>query len=315
MPPADVNVPQADQELPTLKNGSASSGLRNPDIEEASNRLFIHRLSMALIPFFIRTRITPNMVSCLGALCGLIAAFFYYNYESTAACVCGFAFMIGWHVFDGADGQLARQTGQCSPIGFVIDGVCDYVTYISVYVALALSLSITLGNEVWFLVVGAGACHALQAAAFEMQREHYIHWATHGTPQTTSACQVETRSAVSAVGSLVERGYRFIQELFRPLTFKMETEIAVMIDQGTEPMAIATAYKTNFRKVVLRWSFLSANNRTLAIFVFCFAGYPLGYFIYEVGLLTLVLLGLFGINARARAAFMASLTLPNTQTP
>lgn len=314
MPPADGQTAPVPDDAAQTETDDKTSGLRNQDIEEASNRLFIHRISMALIPFFIRARITPNMVSCCGALSGLVAAFCYYNFESAVACILGFLFMLGWHVFDGADGQLARQTGQCSPIGFVIDGICDYATYIFVYVALALALSETMGNQVWFLVVGAGICHAIQAAAFEMQREHYLHWTTHGTPQTTPTCQVETKDAASAVGSVIEHGYRFLQELFRPLTFKMEAEVGERREQGLEPTAVATAYKSQFRNVVLRWSLLSANNRTFAIFVFCIAGYPLGYFIFEVSVLTLVLFGLLSNNAKARNAFMKSLLLPNARS-
>lgn len=314
MSPADAQTAPVSEDV-MQTDADVNSGLRNQDIEEVSNRLFIHRISAALIPFFIRARITPNMVSCFGALSGLIAAIFYYNYHSLVACILGFLFMIGWHVFDGADGQLARQTGQCSPIGFVIDGICDYATYTFVYVALALALSETIGNQVWFVVVAAGICHAIQAAAFEMQREHYLHWIAHGSPQTTSNCHVETKDSASAVGSLIERGYRFMQELFTPLTFKMETEITELLDQGVEPEAVANAYKAHFRKVVLRWSLLSANNRTIAIFVFCITGYPLGYFIFEVVVLTLVLLNLLNMNARTRSSFMDSLSLLKAQTP
>lgn len=313
MPPAEADTTVNPDSPAHLRSATEDSGLRNQDIEEASNRLIIHRISLALIPFFIRTRITPNMVSCFGALSGLIAAFCYYNYETTAACVLGFTFMIGWHVFDGADGQLARQTGQCSPLGFVIDGICDYATYIFVYVALALALSNTYGNEVWFLVVGAGACHALQAAAFEMQREHYLHWTTHGIPKTTPACSVEKRNAFSAAGAVIEQGYRFIQELFRPLLFSTEQAIASKIERGLAPNDVAQTYKTHFRKVVLRWSFLSANNRTIAIFIFCIAGYPLGYFVYEALCLTIVLLLLLRRNRAAQSALMNSLDHAKTQ--
>lgn len=314
MPPAEIHTTPMQEAITQDDVGAPPSGLRNQEIEEASNRLIIHRISMALIPFFIRTKITPNMVSCFGALSGLAGSFCYYNFGSTTACILGFVFMLGWHVFDGADGQLARQTGQCSPLGFVIDGICDYATYIFVYVALALALSESMGDQVWFLIVGAGACHAIQAAAFEMQREHYIQWTTHGAPKETPVYDLKSKGAAASVGSLVEQGYRFIQELFRPLTFIMEQDIARLIDEGINPTDVAASYRAHFRKVVLRWSILSANNRTFAIFVFCLAGSPLGYFIYEAVLLTLVLLVLLRVNKRTRSNFIDSLPHQDAQT-
>jgi len=314
MPPAEARTVHINDSVQGGREDDLASGLRNQDIEEASNRLVIHRISKALIPVFIWARITPNMVSCLGALSGFAAAFCYYNFQSTTACLAGFLFMVGWHVFDGADGQLARLTGQCSPLGFVIDGVCDYATFIFVYVALALALSTTMGHQVWILVVGAGICHAIQAAAFEMQREHYIHWTTHGAPKETPNCEVESKDAASAVGSMIERCYRFTQELFRPLSFQTEQEVAAKVKQGLSAKYVADSYKTHFRKVVLRWSLLSANNRTLAIFIFCLAGYPLGYFIYEAALLSLALVGLLRLNKSSRSEFMEAISAQGRQT-
>ncbi len=87
------------------------------------------------------------MVSSFGMICGLLAGFCYYNYQNPLFAVLGFALMFMWHVFDGADGQLARATQNFSEIGKVIDGVCDYVTFISVYVGLSLALMPLMGNQ------------------------------------------------------------------------------------------------------------------------------------------------------------------------
>lgn len=301
--PPNNTMPQTDSDKATSKE----SGLRNQEIEEATNRLFVHRISSALIPLFIKLRITPNSVSCMGALSGLAAAWFYYQFDNTLACVLGFLFMIGWHIFDGADGQLARQTGQTSPLGFVIDGVCDYATFIFVYVSLALALSLEYGSGVWFIVVSAGACHAIQAAAFEMQREFYIRW-TGDEAYTRNIEQSEELSA-STTANVIARSYKMLQEVFRPLPFALERQLKDAFLIGDRRIKAQKSYQTNFRKVVVRWSLLSANNRTIAIFLFCFAGQPLAYFVFEIVILSLIMLGLFKTNKRAKNAFVAQLDL------
>ncbi|MDG2243794.1 MAG: CDP-alcohol phosphatidyltransferase family protein [Rhodospirillaceae bacterium] len=262
---------------------------------------------MALIPIFVRVRATPNFVSCLGGLSGLVAAWFYFHYQSNTACFLGLLFMIVWHIFDGADGQLARQTGQTSPLGFVIDGVCDYATFIFVYVALALALSDIQGSGVWFIVVTAGIFHAIQAAAFEMNREFYIRWT--GNEFSELSLQQTPELSASETANVITKRYKSIQEYFRPISSEIEDHLLNSDISAAGQALLRDSYQTHFRTQVIAWSILSANNRTIAIFVFCVIGQPLWYFIYEITFLTLVLWMLTGLNGRAQTAFAHELGL------
>ena len=305
MPPNDAQAAETETPCRGQNPKTDNAGLRNQEIEEATNRLFIHRISTALIPLFIWLRVTPNFVSCLGALSGLAAAFFYYDYASPLSCVVGFLFMIGWHIFDGADGQLARRTGQTSALGFVIDGICDYATYTFVYVALAISLSQTLGLGVWIIVISSGVCHALQAAAFEMQREYYIRWTTdaeYERPLDQSIAESE-----SATANVIARGYRLVQHAFRPLPMALEQRLKEQHLSPDARLGVQENYRTHFKTTVLAWSFLSANNRTIALFLFCLAGQPLAYFLFEIVVLTLVMLSLIMLNKRSMRSYEAQL--------
>src|SRR5207248_612760 len=92
----------------------------------------------------------------------------------------GFACQLAWHVLDGADGELARRTGKSSPSGEVVDGVCDYLSQASVYSALALMLSHTLGGWAWALAATSGAARAVQANSYESRRRIYQYWGYGG---------------------------------------------------------------------------------------------------------------------------------------
>src|SRR5580658_8222664 len=114
---------------------------RTSEIEELSNLYFIHPLAARLVPFFARLHVTPNAVSILGMLFGILSAFAYYRYWDPRFAIAGFALMIAWHVMDGADGQLARYTQSYSYLGKMLDGIADNVTFAAVYAALALASS------------------------------------------------------------------------------------------------------------------------------------------------------------------------------
>jgi len=53
------------------------------------------------------------------------------------------------HSIAQADGQLARLTNAQSELGKILDGTCDYVTFLAVYSALAVALSREAGDWVW----------------------------------------------------------------------------------------------------------------------------------------------------------------------
>lgn len=299
MLPSELQTIAASTSGNSTRSGDEGAILRDLDIEEATNKYLIHKLSLVLIPVFIRLGVSPNTVSLMGAACGVIAAFCFFRYDHAVVCVLGFAFMIGWHVFDGADGQLARCTGKVSVSGFVIDGTCDYVTFVCVYVALGLRLSQEYGVLVWGLIILAGASHAIQAAAFEIQRDFYNRWTTsfNLTDMVEKAKKTDDmRLGQAWIIRLMAKMYAVLQEPFRPISRSFAYSLTTKEDISSNSSEFSRAYRTEFRKIVLTWSLLSANNRTIAIFLFCIVGTPLYYFIYEVSVLNFTLLALIGLN-------------------
>ncbi len=141
-----------------------------------TNLYFIHPIASRLTPIFAKLGISANAVSLAGMAFGISAGVAYYNYRDPRWAIAGFVLMIAWHVMDGADGQLARLTNSQSELGKILDGICDYVTFIAVYSALAAALTPRYGGWVWALAIVAGICHSVQAAAYEVQRQEYNFW-------------------------------------------------------------------------------------------------------------------------------------------
>ena len=126
---------------------------RPPEIEEWLNGRVIHPLSDRLTTTLVPTGITPNMVSAFGVVASAGAGIFYAMPGWPVATAVAFLFHLGWHVFDGSDGDLARRTGKSSPSGEIVDGICDYLSHVLVYGFLAWVLSVRLGD----LGLGPGA--------------------------------------------------------------------------------------------------------------------------------------------------------------
>jgi phosphatidylglycerophosphate synthase len=141
---------------------------RPTEIEPPSNRLVVHRASAALLPVAVRLDIHPNTVTFAGLLFGLAAAACYVHWTDWRLATAGFVLMIGWHIMDGLDGQLARATGRSSDLGRLLDGVADYATFIAVYLVLALTHP--QPQLAFALAAAAGLAHALQSQFYEGER-------------------------------------------------------------------------------------------------------------------------------------------------
>jgi len=278
---------------------------RPPEIEEVTNLYFIHPVASLLTPLFADMRIPPNAVSVAGMLFGVLAGVAYYHYQDPRCTIAGFILMIAWHVLDGADGQLARLTHSQSRSGKVLDGVCDYVTFIAVYTGLALTLSRQYDARVWVLVIAAGACHAVQAAAYEAQRQEYnfLGWDRKSMEILRSNApprDARVASPARRVADLLYRLYARVQFLVAGATVEFHERLAATLELQPERAAsIRRRYREVFAPTVRRWSVMSANYRTIGIFICALLNAPMYYFIFEIAGFSVILVVLLsGQQAR-----------------
>lgn len=263
--------------------GQRSRAWRPAEIEEPTNRWGIHPVSWAVAQWCAHRGIHPNVVSLVGLCCGVGAAVAYGFWQQGWTCVVGFLCMLLWHVFDGADGQVARLTGQASEWGKVMDGLCDHGTFGALYLALSWSLLPLMGVDAVLLAAAAGMSHFAQATAYERQRQLYEHIVL-GKPTVEAAVE-----RIPWVFRGLYRGYLAVQQLLsgeKRLLRGMTTE-AVSVSEPLREL-----YRTLFRPVVMGWSVLSSNYRTLALFVACAAGVPALFLWWELLGLNGVLVGL-----------------------
>ncbi|MBI1404416.1 MAG: CDP-alcohol phosphatidyltransferase [Porphyrobacter sp.] len=269
---------------------------RPAELEDALNARLYHPLSWRLARRLSRTRITPDMVSIAGAAAIMLAAAAYVLVAWPWGAVLGLALHMGWHVLDGADGDLARLTGRSSPHGELVDGICDYSGHIVLYVTLGAIAAAQIGGWGWALMGAAGASRVVQAAHYEGARRQY-QLAVYGTPWLASA--VPAASASGRQHPLVAY-YLWLTGLIVP-------HGPALTAAALDP-ARAAALREAMRARAGEWlgviSPLSANTRTLAVGAAMLAGRPQWYFLFEVLVLGAVLLASL---ARVRRAFGAAL--------
>lgn len=237
---------------------------RPAEIEPWTNRVFIHRFSVALLPVATRTGLSPNAISVAGLLCGLGAAFAYVHWRDPLMATFGLVLMIAWHICDGLDGKLARATGKSSDFGRLLDGVCDYATFVVVYLALALTSDIPAATVPLALL--AGAAHALTSLHYEAERSLFIARANSGGTEIHPAASIE-------------RGYIDLQERATRGSATFDT---------TATASARQQYVREAAPMLKLLSFESANTRTILIWLTALAGAPWLFWVIELTVLPLL---------------------------
>ncbi len=301
----------------------ADSVKRTNEIEEFTNLYFIHPISGWLVPKFAAHKITPNMVSLGGMAFGIFAGFTYYHYQNPYMAVAGFLGMVMWHIMDGADGQLARLTKSYSEVGKILDGVCDYVTFISVYLGVGLVLSRQIGPDIWYIVLFAGIFHAIQSSAYELQRSEYDYWGhgreSSGLPEVKQMIAgLEGKSLPSFIMSQFYIGYIRMQRRTSGIDSEFRQFLRETLKTNPERQdEIRALYREVFAPAVRTWSVMCANYRTIIIFIASIAGQPVYFFWFEIAILTPILILLVQKQRLLNQLFTSRLKeiIPNPQQP
>jgi phosphatidylglycerophosphate synthase len=289
---------------------------RTTEIEEITNLYLIHPLASRLVPIFARLHVTPNAVSIVGMLFGILSAFAYYRYWDPRFAIAGFALMIAWHIMDGADGQLARYTQSYSYFGKMLDGIADHVTFVAVYAALAVTASRRHGNWVYLLVAISAVFHAIQSASYETEREEYEYLGWGKKPQEPPPRNSEARGRGGPGG--IRRLLDFLHRLFFfglsfptagiKREFRETMAEALQNDPGRADL-VRQLYRETLAPQIRGWSVLSANYRTLGIFISTLFKAPEYYFGFEIVGFSVLLAVLIRRLNSAHEALLSNLRL------
>jgi phosphatidylglycerophosphate synthase len=265
---------------------------RPRELEDPLNFFVYHPLAHRLARLLVPTGIAPNAVSVMGLVALCAATWAYIGLDWPLNALTGLAFMLAWHVVDGADGDLARMTGRTSATGELVDGVCDYLGNIIMYVAFAFLLDDTLGGWAWVLAVAAGASHIVQTNHAETQRRLYL-WRAYGVPWLRNAAA--SGDALFRRENWIARwfgwgavAYVRLSDWMSPSANPIDASLAAAAGDPRETQRIRAMVRRASRTSIVLQKGLGANPKTFFIAGAIALGSPLYYY-----LTTLVALNLW----------------------
>ncbi len=293
-----------EQAIAVVNKGKPARPQRPRELQDPLNHYLYHPLAWQLARGLAHTPITPNMVSVFGGLMVVAAGIAYANLAWPVGAALGMALHMGWHVVDGADGDLARLTGRSSPIGEMVDGICDYASHIVLYLILGAILAgqagFFSGSTGWILLFAAGISHAVQSNHVEVQRRQYQWW-VYGTPWLRhSHGKSGSATSRSPFGVFVS-AYLNAASGMTPHALRIDAAVDAAKDDPARLAAIAKAVRAEAPPLLFVCKVLGPNPRAIVLGLSMFAGTPLYYLIYQAVVLNLLLVvSVLMHNAAAR---------------
>jgi phosphatidylglycerophosphate synthase len=124
--------------------------LKSRDVEDPVN-LWVHRpLAYGFVAAVYRTSLTPNQVTLLSLLSGVLAAGCFVEGSRTMM-LWGGALLWASAILDGADGILARAKNAFSELGRALDGTADALVGVISVAGAAYHLWVTRGDA-WLML-------------------------------------------------------------------------------------------------------------------------------------------------------------------
>ncbi len=119
----------------------------------------VRHLSYRLTPILLKTPITPNQITIISLLLGLICAACFAQGNWIAGIIGGLL-LVTSYTFDNCDGEVARIKKLSSEFGAKLDDMSDWMVDASFFAALGYGTAQANGQQFWFwlgLAAAAGA--------------------------------------------------------------------------------------------------------------------------------------------------------------
>lgn len=280
------------------------ASLKSMDTEETIDLCFYRPVGFAWACLFRKLGVSPNAVTIASIFIGVAAGICFYPTVLWINLI-GIFLLIWANSYDSADGQLARLTGQYSPLGRILDGIAGDLWFISIYTAICLRTVQNVGFfeehkwVIWVVGAMAGASHVLQAAVADRYRQFHLFFL-----KGKSGSELDSSVEVARRYLSLSWDKNFFNKLIQYLYFRYTSyqekvtpqmvRFRLALRETFHDQQVAPGIAGQFRKLSLplcKWeNFMTFNWRTIFLFASILAGMPWLYFVAELTIFNIALI-------------------------
>lgn len=275
-----------------VKKSNLQASLKSCDTEEWIDLIFYRPIGYRWALLFQKLKVTPNAVTIASVFLGVASGFLFYSNDLLLNLI-GMCLLIWANMYDSADGQLARMTGQKSELGRILDGVSGDLWFISIYAALCLRMTPEWGCQIWILAAVAGFSHTKQAAMADYYRNIHLFFlkGKAGSELDNSKQQRALFASLSWRKDSFRKMYLWFygnytasQEQFSP-AFQRFFKMLVTEYGEVYPQTLRDEFRKGSLPLMKYTNILSFNTRVIVLFVSLVFNVPWVYFVFELTVL------------------------------
>ena len=153
------------------------SSLKKIEVEELFDLYFYRPLAFLLVKAIYSTNITPNQLTVISMIFGILGGI-SYSFGTHMAFMVGAILYLLYNVVDCSDGQLARLKKNGTTVGRILDGIADYVVSVALYFGIAFGYANNLSDPLfwWIITAAAGFSNAIQSGLLDFYRTRYLDY-------------------------------------------------------------------------------------------------------------------------------------------
>ena len=280
---------------------------KSADTEEWFDTVFTRPIGFQFARFYAWVHATPNFVTWMSMILNVIGALFLLfdadNLHGFLMNLLGVVLITIGNFHDSADGQLARMTGQCSPMGRIFDGMASDVSYIAIYFVLFFRMfhhlipgtSVEWGWIGFLLLVFDGlVCHVCQCRLSDYYRNMHLFMLSD-KPLSLRDTYVQQKAYYDSLTWKDNPAQKFCQFWYVPYMKAQEAEtphlqamLRRMHDQfgDNPPREVREQYRL-CSLPMMKWTNLQTYNlRAAALFVACLIDQPWLCPVFEIVVLS-----------------------------
>ena len=271
--------------------------IKHAVFDETLTLYILRPIAFVFVKLLYPFSITPNQVSLMNIIVGIISGYFFSRGTVTSFIIGGSLYFLCM-VSDCVDGMIARLKNSGTAVGRIVDGVADYIVAISVYVGMGIGFEKGLINldflpiNPWWIMAIAAVSHIFHSMLVDYYRTEFM---AHGLGKSTSAWE-EKQKFTAELNKIKHLQGKLLEKLL--IAFYLGySRLQVFHLKEKEEYDRKTYYHSN--KLLIRlWFWIGPTASAFIIIISAILFRPIVFFIYTIGLANIYMIVLWIIQVK-----------------
>jgi len=273
--------------------------LKHMVYDETLTLYILRPIAFIFVKLLYPTSITPNQVSLMSIVVGMMSGYFFSRGDVTSYFIAGILYFFCL-VLDCVDGMIARLKKNGTPVGRIVDGFADYIVGISVYVGLAIGFTKGIVSiDFWtnhpiILLLIAAASHIFHAMIVDYYRVEFM---SHGLGKVTSVWD-ERKIFIEEMDRIKHMPGKWLDKILIAVYLGYSRLQIFRLDEK-EQYNRRAYYKAN-KLMILLWFWIGPTAHVFVLIISAILFRPIIYFGFTIGLANIYMLILWIIQVKIK---------------